>query len=397
MKIIGVENDGLADLAPKGARSPLSNPVNRTIWRECVFSSMIRPHYRARERNRAGQRLTVSRRACYTERKTAELAARNFPGQELNSRKFNVQASGRRINETNGKFEMDSGKIVIGELLLGRVGSRKPPPTQVPTIEEKVEGMQRIDGFFPLYWDDKTGHLWMEIARFDHEILHLQGIAAGLGSNDIGIDRGARRGSRIVTFQRIGPKILMVEPNYRFRASSSNLDEIRAVHDAFAVSTHWSFPVAAETEERVLVDLNDFLLRDSVDLAASLRPGSYRLDKSRSAVYLPMTRGFPENTEIEVSLTFVREGRGPGRGDGFRSRGHFEGVDAVAADAAAATLRLHHSWVKLPEVGYQPRPADPRAGYFGVSYVDYSAPLGEPIGKRFIARHRLRKVDRTLP
>ena len=288
-----------------------------------------------------------------------------------------------------------AARLLLANCCWGVLVQGKPPPTQVPTIEEKVEGMQRIDGFFPLYWDDKTGHLWMEIARFDREILHLQGIAAGLGSNDIGIDRGARRGSRIVTFQRIGPKILMVEPNYRFRASSSNLDEIRAVHDAFAVSTHWSFPVAAETEERVLVDLNDFLLRDSVDLAASLRPGSYRLDKSRSAVYLSMTRGFPENTEIEVSLTFVREGRGPGRGDGFRSRGHFEGVAAVAADAAAATLRLHHSWVKLPEVGYQPRPADPRAGYFGVSYVDYSAPLGEPIRKRFIARHRLRKVDPT--
>ena len=260
-----------------------------------------------------------------------------------------------------------------------------------PTIEEKVEGMQRIDGFFPLYWDDETGHLWMEIARFDSEVLHLEGIAAGLGSNDIGIDRGARRGSRIVSFQRVGPKILMVEPNYRFRASSTNPDEIRAVRDAFAVSTHWSFQVAAETEGRVLVDLNDFLLRDSVDFASSLRPGSYRLDKSRSAVYLPMTLGFPENTEIEVSLTFVREGRA----DRARSRGYFEGVGAVAADAAAATLRLHHSWVKLPEPGYRTRAADPRDGYLGVSYADYSAPLGEPMRKWLIARHRLRKVDPT--
>ena len=111
-----------------------------------------------------------------------------------------------------------------------------------PTIEDKTSGMQKIDGFFPLFWDLQAGQLWMEINRFDEEVLHSAGTAAGLGSNDIGLDRGAPTGSRIVKFQRIGPKILMVQPNYRFRASSSNQEEVRAVTDAFAPSVLWGFP-----------------------------------------------------------------------------------------------------------------------------------------------------------
>ncbi len=80
------------------------------------------------------------------------------------------------------------------------------------SIESFTEGMQKLDGFFTLYWDDAKGTLWMEIDRLDEEILHMGGLAAGLGSNDIGLDRGQLGGSRIVAFSRVGPKILMTQP-----------------------------------------------------------------------------------------------------------------------------------------------------------------------------------------
>ena len=170
-----------------------------------------------------------------------------------------------------------------------------------PTIEDKTDGMQKIDGFFPLYWDDAAGTLWMEIARFDEEVLHLGGLAAGLGSNDIGLDRGQMGGSRIVRFERVGPKIFMVQPNYNFRARTDNQDEVRAVTDAFAQSILWGFKVAAETDGRVLVDMTDFLIRDTHGIGRRLRPGNYALDKSRSAIYMPMTQGFPKNT-VQVDI-----------------------------------------------------------------------------------------------
>src|SRR5690606_27563936 len=125
----------------------------------------------------------------------------------------------------------------------------------------------------------------MEIPELDREMIHYMGYGAGLGSNDLGLDRGALRGSRIVAFERVGRKILMVQPNYAFRATSDNPDEVRAVRDAFARSVLWGFTAAAETDGRVLVDMTDFLLRDAVGAGERMRPGTYRLDNSRSTIY----------------------------------------------------------------------------------------------------------------
>ncbi len=260
---------------------------------------------------------------------------------------------------------------------------------ELPTIEDKTEGFRHIDGFLPLYWDASKGTLWMEIARFDTDLLNLSGIGAGLGSNDIGLDRGRLSGSRVVRFERVGRKVLMVQPNFSFRASTENQAETRAVEDAFARSVLWGFTVAAETNGRALVNLTDFLLRDGDNLGARMRPGQYRVDASRSAVYMPMTMGFPKNTEMEVELTFTRR-QGGGGGGGGR---FFEGVGSVSPTSQAATVRVHHSFVELPDDGYTPRAYDPRAGYGAMTYRDYAVPLGEPMVRRFVRRHRLEKVD----
>ncbi|HUF29357.1 MAG TPA: zinc-dependent metalloprotease [Gemmatimonadaceae bacterium] len=259
---------------------------------------------------------------------------------------------------------------------------------RVPTIAEKTAGWQSIDGFFPLHWDAAGGRLWMEIPRLDTEVLYITGLAAGLGSNDIGLDRGQLHDSRIVYFERTGPKVMMVQPNYDFRASSTNPLEVRAVRDAFARSVLWGFTVGAESDGRVLVDATDFLVRDASNMAQRLRPGSYRLDVSRSSVYLPMTMGFPQNTEMEAELTFVRQPDAGTRGGGW-----FEGVGSVSANAEAVSLRLHHSFVALPEPGYQTRVFDPRSGYFAFGYLDYATPIDEQMTHRFIQRHRLAKRD----
>ncbi len=191
----------------------------------------------------------------------------------------------------------------------------------LPSIEDKTASMRAIDGFIPMHWETSTGKLWLEISRWDTDLLHMTGLASGLGSNDIGLDRGALAGSRLVRFHRVGPKVLMIQPNLDFRASSPNPREVRAVTDAFAPSTLWGFTAAAETDGRVLVDATDFVVRDMINWAQRLRPGTYRFDASRSAVHLPMTMGFPENTEIEASLTFVRQPGGGRRLRRFRRRG----------------------------------------------------------------------------
>ena len=299
----------------------------------------------------------------------------------------------------------------------GRGGAAQAP-ARIPPIDERTAGMQKIDGYFPLYWDERTGSIFLEIPRFNTDFLYATGLAAGLGSNDLGLDRGQEGGGKVVSFERVGPRVLMVQPQESFRSSSSNPAEQRSVEDSFAKSVLWGFAVAAESNGRVLVDATDFFLRDGHGASGGLRPGTYRVDRTRSAVYMPRTKAFPKNTEVEVTLTFTNEaaggrggGGGPvqgpppivtgepaaggrGAGGGGRGGGMFSGtVASVTPTADAVTLREHYSLVELPDNNYKPREDDPRAGYGGLTFVDYSVPIGEPMVKRYIRRHRLEKKD----
>ena len=261
--------------------------------------------------------------------------------------------------------------------------SHQTKPDHIPTIAEKTAGFQKFEGYIPFYWDSKAGTIWLEIDSFDSELLYVTSLPAGIGSNDIGLDRGQLGGEHVVKFMRSGPKVLLLEPNYAFRAVTDNPDERRDVEEAFAQSVLWGFDVAAEEGGHVLVDATSFFLRDAHDVIGTLKrtkQGSYRLDASRSAFYLPRTKNFPDNTEVEATLTFT--GENPG-----------SWLRSVVPTPEAVTVREHHSFVKLPDDQYKPRVFDPRSGFFGITYQDYAAPLGQSITKRFIARHRLEKKD----
>lgn len=251
------------------------------------------------------------------------------------------------------------------------------------TINEKTASAQKLAGYFNLYWDAKQGKLWLEIDKWNTEFLYQSGLSAGMGSNDIGLDRGQLGATRIVRFERTGPKVLLVQENLDYRAVSNDQAERRAVHDSFAESVLAGFTVGAEDKDRVLVDATDFFLRDAHDVPATLRKtkqGTYRLDPARCAIYLPLTKNFPMNTEVESVLTFA--GDEPGAW-----------VKQVTPSPESITVREHHSFVQLPPPGYKPRVYDPRASFFDISYMDYATPVSEPIVKRFIARHRLQKKD----
>ena len=262
--------------------------------------------------------------------------------------------------------------------------------TVIPTIETKTQGLQKLDGFFPLYWEVPTGTLWLEIPKFDAEVLYVTALSSGLGSNDIGLDRGQLGGEHIVTFKRIGSKVLMIEPNYAYRALSTSADERRAVEEAFAKSVLWGFTVAAESSGRVLVDASEFLLRDVHGVVQRLRPATYRIDSRRSAINMDRTKAFPKNTELDVLLTFTSDGGNEAQAGGGAMGGR---LTDVTPSPQAVTLHQHHSFVELPGAGYEPLVFDPRAGAFGISYFDFASPISEPITKRFISRHRLQKRD----
>lgn len=254
---------------------------------------------------------------------------------------------------------------------------------QEQSYGSKIAGLQKIDGYIPLYWDAKNGKMFMEISRFNTEFLYQISLPAGLGSNPIGLDRGQLGRTFVVYFERVGPKVFLIQPNYRYRALSNDAAERQAVADSFARSVIWGFKVEAETDNRVLVDATQFLLRDAhgvIERIRGARQGNYRMDESRSAFYMQRTKGFPKNTEIETTLTFAGE-------DGGRL------VASVTPTASAITVREHHSFVELPDNNYKPRKLDPRAPSFGITFYDYASPFTETIEKRWISRHRLEKKD----
>lgn len=110
------------------------------------------------------------------------------------------------------------------------------------TIAEKTAGMKKLDGFYPVYWDGKGGNLLLEIERLGEEFLYYTSLAAGLGSNDVGLDRNQIGRERLMRFDRVGPKVLLVDSSLKFRAVCDDVAERRAVTDAFATSTHWGLP-----------------------------------------------------------------------------------------------------------------------------------------------------------
>ncbi len=246
--------------------------------------------------------------------------------------------------------------------------------------------LEKKEGFFTFYTDEDKGKIYLEIDKLDHEFLYVNSLPAGVGSNDLGLDKGQLGRTRVVEFRKAGNKILLVHKNYDFRASyTDNPDEARSVQDAFAESVIWGFEVADGKDEKYLIDATSFYLQDAHmvgEKLGSAKQGTYKPDASRSAIYYPMTKNFPKNSEVEAIVTLT----GTPTGAYIRS---------VTPSPEAVTVRQRHSFIELPDDGYEPREFDPRAGYFNISYMDFTTSIGEPIMKKYISRHRLEKKDPT--
>jgi len=264
----------------------------------------------------------------------------------------------------------------------------------VGSIREKVRNLQHFKGFFDLYWDQETGRLLLQIGNIGDEFIYQSSLARGVGSNDLGLDRGQLGATRLVEFYRSGPRVLMIEKNTGFRAITDDAAEQKAVESSFAPSALWGFEIVAETGDSVLVDATEFFLRDAHGIATRLsraQQGSYKVDPTRSAIFLPRTKAFPDNTEVEAVVSYTGEQKFDDKGKPASDL-----LANVVADANVFTVHLHHSFIRLPADGYEPLPYDPRAGIISSPWqgaiMDYATPIGEPVRTHFGIRHRLHKL-----
>ncbi len=251
--------------------------------------------------------------------------------------------------------------------------------------QEKIQldDLERHRGYFDFFFDPGKDRILLEVENPGQEFLYVHSLSSGLGSNDIGLDRGQLGGQAVVFFQKSGDRMLLIQPNLDYRATSNNPEERKAVDQAFARSVLYSFEIVDRENDKYLVDISNMLFSDVHRVGeqlAGMKQGNYAIDRNRSAIKPSRTKAFPENVEFDVMLTFS---------------GKPEGTDvrSVTPDARSITMNQHHSFVKLPDDNYTPREFHPQSGCIPISWMDYSTPVYEPIVKRYIIRHRLEKQD----
>jgi hypothetical protein len=253
-------------------------------------------------------------------------------------------------------------------------------------ILEKKD-LKSYEGFFDFYYEESADKIYLKVEKLNEEFLYVNALASGIGSNDIGLDRGQLGNERVVYFEKAGNKLLLIQPNLKYRANTDNPQERKSIEEAFAKSVLFGFKILSEKDDTYIVDFTSFLMEDAHGVANRLKSsneGTYKLDASKSALALGRTKAFPENVEFEALLTF----KGEPTGRNLRS---------VTPTASLVTVNQHHSFIKLPDNNYKPRVFDPRSGAISMSYMDYASPIQEDIHKRVIIRHRLEKKNPEAP
>ena len=255
--------------------------------------------------------------------------------------------------------------------------------TKLNMLQSKALAYQ---GFFDFYYEENSGKVFLKVNKerqIDTEFLYINSLSAGIGSNDIGLDRGQLGDERVVYFSKAGNKLLLIQPNLKYRASTENALEKQSVKEAFAESVLFGFPIVETSSAEYLIEMTPFLMQDTHGVSQRLKrskQGSFKLDKSRSAVSLDRTKAFPKNIELDVLLTFA----GQAEGGWIRS---------VTPSSNSVSVKQHHSFVALPDVPFIPRNFDPRSGAIPFSYYDYSTPVETSTRKVYALRHRLEKTD----
>jgi len=251
---------------------------------------------------------------------------------------------------------------------------------------ESHKSLKKYSGYFDFHYNQSKDEIYLKVDKLDSEFLYVHSLSTGLGSNDIGLDRGQLGDGVVVKFMKAGNTLLLVQPNQQYRAITDNELEKKSVEQAFAKSVLFGFPIKEEVTGSYIIDLTPFLLQDThgiSDVLKSKNQGVYKLDKQKSALSLERTKAFPKNVEFEALITYKGEAKG-------------DNVKSIAPNSKLLTVIQHHSFVELPDANYKKREFDPRSGAIWISYMDYATPVQEPIVKRYIIRHRLEKKNPAL-
>ncbi|GGB46488.1 zinc-dependent metalloprotease [Shewanella inventionis] len=242
-----------------------------------------------------------------------------------------------------------------------------------------IKQAQAAKGFINLFYDKQAGQLYLEANKLNQPFLMLTSLPHGVGSNDIGLDRGQLGRTRMVQFEQHGPYLILKQLNTDYRASSENVAEQQAVTQAFAESILWRGKLVEG--KNAIVAINDLVINDLhgvADVLESTKQGQYHLDSTRSVILPQGIKSFERNADVDVNLTFNAAKAG-------------EQVAQVTPDGKFLSVRLRYSFIQLPDEGFEPRAYHPMSGYLSDQYIDYSTAVDQPLVQRHLLKHRLQK------
>ena len=238
-------------------------------------------------------------------------------------------------------------------------------------------------GFFTLW--KKRDNVYLELAKdqLDQPFLYVVSLSKGIGSNfTLG---GLPLDDRMLQFERHGDRIMLVQVNTQFRTPKGTpIDKARELSIPNSIVQSFKIESEADSSKAVLVDLGALLLSDVTDLSENLK-GAFgnvgvRFDKERSM--LGSMKTFPDNTELEATLTFSPLDR---------ARLLLESVP----DNRYIPVGVHYSFTRLPAEPMAVRYADNRVGFFLDAVKDFGRDDQENFWLRQVHRWRLEKKDPT--
>src|SRR6185437_5086925 len=140
----------------------------------------------------------------------------------------------------------------------------------VASISAVTQNLKKFDGFYPFYYDEKTGKILLEVDRWDQEFLYFSSLPEGIGNG--GAERG--QGSAVVVkFIREGPKVFLLQPDLEHRSVTGSDDEKKDVADAFSQSVLFGFSPVALEGDKALIDLTPFVVRDALHIGDNIGSG----------------------------------------------------------------------------------------------------------------------------
>lgn len=244
-----------------------------------------------------------------------------------------------------------------------------------------------FDGYFDVYRDKESGELYLGIepGQIDQEFIYV--VFTSDGPVDAGHFRGAYRENAVVSVRRHFKRIEFVKENTSFyfdadsplaRASEANISPaVLAAQDIVAED---------EASGNILIKADEIFMSESLhpikpvpdpeqDPNTVFSLGG--LSEGKNKIF--DVRNYPDNTDVFVEYVFENPAPVVQAGE-------------EVTDSRYVSIRVQHSFVKMPEGEYTPRFDDPRVGYFTDRITDLTDYSHTPF-RDVISRWKLVKKD----